>query len=288
MDQLLDIVKERDLVRDAIATAALFATVLLLRAAALQLVRRASWASEQTVLRWRVQIRWASLTILALGLVFVWASELRTAALSIVAIAVACVIATKELILCVSGSIMRAAASSFSIGDRIEVGPVRGDVVDMGVLTTTVLEVGPGHRRTGRVLVFPNAMLVDKPVINETFTHDFVLHVVAVPIGDDRDWKEAEERLLAAAAEVCASILAEAQRSMDETAKQHGLPAVSAEPGVRIQVPEAGKLLLLLRVPTRAREKGYTEQQILRRFLETRNDDSARGRAEPASQGSPA
>mgnify|MGYP001215256827 CR=1 FL=1 len=66
-----------------------------------------------------------------------------------VAIAVALVIATKELILCVSGALIKGGARSFNIGDRIQVKEFRGDVIDQNLLTTTILEVGPGKVLTG-------------------------------------------------------------------------------------------------------------------------------------------
>jgi len=267
MQSLIDILTERVVLRDAIATAILIIAILLVRRAALRVVRRASWASEEIQLRWTVQVRWTSLFLLGLGLVVIWASELRTLALSVVALAVAIVIATKELILCLSGSILRATSRCFSVGDRIEVAGVRGDVVDLGALTTTILETGHGHRRTGRAIVIPNSILLASPLINERLADDFVFHVVTVPIAAEEDWQKAEQRLLAAADEVCAPFLEEARKYMHGTAERHGPPGFVAEPSLDLQPREGGNLTLLLRVPVRARDKGRTEQQILRRFL---------------------
>ncbi len=274
MGPLSQIFSEHDLVRNAIATALLIITILILRRTILGFVRRAEWASDQIQLHLMVRIRTAAMLLLTLGVVVIWSSELRTLALSVVAIAAALVLATKELILCVSGSILRATSRCFSVSDRIEVDGVRGDVVDLGLLTTTVLETGPGHRRTGRAVVIPNSVLLSKSVINETFTDDFVLHVIAVPVGDKDHWQEAEERLLEAAREVCSPIIDEAQKHMRQTAQRHGLPDFNVAPTVNLQVAEADKLRLVLRVPSRAQAKGATEQQILRRFLRAQTTPS--------------
>ena len=259
---------DRDLLRNLIATAILVVVVFLARAVALRAVRRSAWASDQLTLRWSVQVRWGTFLVLVLGLVFVWAEELRTLAISVVAIAAAIVIATKELILCMSGSFLRATSNSFSIGDRIELEGVRGDVVDLRPLTTTVLEIGPGHRRTGRAVVFPNSVLMTAPVVNETFTEAYVVHLITVPVDPGR-WEAAETALQSAANAVCAPFLAEAETHMTKVARRHGLPVFGVEPKVSVQIPEAGKVDLLVRVPTPARDKGQTEQEILRRFLES-------------------
>ncbi len=267
MQILTQLFNERTILGNLLGSGFLVVSVVLLRIVALRFVRRTKWVDEQIQIRWTVYIRWLSLLQLLVGLVIIWGSELRTLALSVVAIAAAVVLATKELILCVSGAVLRATSGSFSIGDRIELANIRGDVVDMGILTTTILEIGPGHRRTGRAVVIPNSIFLTVQVTNETFTDEFVLHLIVVPLDSLMDWISAEQRLLTAASEVCEPIMARARQYMDMAAQRHNLPSFSVEPTVNIQIPEAGKINLLLRVPSRAQEKGYTEQQILRRFL---------------------
>jgi small-conductance mechanosensitive channel len=268
MEWVSQLFTDQVLLRNAIATGLLIAVVAILRAVALRLVRRTNWGSDKVLLRWLVQVRSAALLLLLLGFVFIWAEELRTLAISVVAIAVALVVATKELILCLSGSILRATSGSFIVGDRIEIDEIRGDVIDLGPFTTTILEIGPNHRRTGRAVVFPNAMLLDRPVTNETFTEEYVLHTMTVPIGAETDWKEAETRLLEAARAACGPVLDEANRVMTEAARTHGLADFSIEPKAFVLVGDGGELSLSLRIPVRTREKGQVEQSILRAYLE--------------------
>jgi hypothetical protein len=66
-------------------------------------------------------VRNLSIAIVLFGLLSIWAEELRTLAVSLIAFAVAAVIATKELILCASGPLVRAAGDADGIGDRIEI-----------------------------------------------------------------------------------------------------------------------------------------------------------------------
>src|ERR1051326_4657394 len=59
------------------------------------------------------------------------------------------------------------------VGNRIKVGigagVVKGDVMEMGLLRTTVMEVGDGERlpsvRTGRLIKIPNYMILSSPVM---------------------------------------------------------------------------------------------------------------------------
>jgi len=256
---------DRDITRNLIVTVVLLAAVLSARSLTIRSLGR--FRSRHDPLRLRARTRWVALAITVLGLVVIWADELHTMALSLVAIAAALVLATKELIMCMSGTLVRASGGSFEIGDRIEVEGVRGDVIDHQLLTTTVLEIGPGHRPTGRTVVLPNSIFLTAKVFNETLTDNYVLHVIRVPVASLTELNKQEERLLAIANEVCGSYAADAASSLDTKAAQHGLAATSAQPRVFIQTNENGAATLLLQVPVPVRQRGEIEQEILRKLL---------------------
>lgn len=266
----LSFLEDAELRRNLIVTAMLLVVLVLVRTAALRAVRNAREAPESMRLRWAAWIRSFSLAAFALCVLTVWASELQAFAVSVIAVAAALVLATKELIMCVSGALLRASSGAFSVGDRVELGGVRGDVIAATVLSTTLLEVGPGHQRTGRSVVVPNSVLLSSAAVNETFMHEYVVHVMTVPVEDIDEWAEAEADLLAVAEEVCAAHVAPARKRMDALSAQHDLPKLSVEPRVLVALSKAGQVDLVLRVPAPVRERGKVEQQILRGFLARR------------------
>jgi small-conductance mechanosensitive channel len=243
----------------------LILSVLALRSLLGRYIRR-SVAATELRRKWLVQSRNGLLLLLILGLVLIWGEELRTLALSIVAIAVALVIATKELILCVIGSLLKTVSNSFELGDRIQVKDFRGDVIDQNLLATTIMEVGPGkitHQRTGRTMVIPNAMFVSEPVINESFTHDYVFHVFTIPFKREEDWRCAQLAFLESANRHCAPYLEDVRKHMNRIGIKRGLEVPSVDPRVTIQVPAACEIHLIVRVPAKSGERGFIEQAIL-------------------------
>jgi small-conductance mechanosensitive channel len=248
-----------------ISTALLILGLLIARALIARFIKR-QVESLELRRRWLVQSRNGLILVLMLGLTLIWGEELRTLALSIVAIAVAFVVATKELIMCITGSILKAGAGSFSVGDRIQIKDFRGDVIDQNLLATTILEVGPGkltHQRTGRMAVIPNALFVSEPVINESFTHDYVLHVFTVPFRRDDDWRGAQQAIVASARKQCAPYLEEVRRYMNRISVTRGLEPPSVDPRVTLQVPVAGEIHLIVRVPAKSGQRGFIEQAIM-------------------------
>ena len=77
-----------------------------------------------------------TMLLLLFGLAMIWAAQIQTLALSMFAVAAAIVVATKELIMCLSGSILRSVTKQYSIGDYIEINGLRGRVVDINMLNT--------------------------------------------------------------------------------------------------------------------------------------------------------
>lgn len=276
------------LLRLLVSTAVLVAVILVLRAVAAGFIRRNVQAPDLRR-RWLVQTRNGVLLLLLFGLVLIWGQELRTLALSVVAIAVAFVVATKELILCVTGTILKTGARSFSIGDRIQIKEFRGDVVDQNLLATTILEVGPGkltHQRTGRKTVIPNALFVSEPVVNESYTDDYIVHAFTVPFRRKDDWRSAKDAFLAAAKRHCEPYLEDVRRHMRRLSEHRGLDVPTVDPRVTIQVPTAEEVHLVVRIPARAAERSYIEQSILSDVLgkgdftapdEPEADDDGRG-----------
>ncbi len=226
---------------------------------------------------WQVTTRNLLFGGMVVGLAIVWAQQIEAVMISIVAIAASLVLALKEVLLCLSGSVYRAFSGAFKIGDRIEVAGWRGDVIDHGPLATTLLEVGPGrevHQVSGRLVSLPNSLFLSHPIVNESFTDEFVLHPFEVPVSH-ANWRQAERVLLDTANEVCTPWLEEAREWLGRRLDRWSVVPVAVEPRVQVIVEGADLLRLLVRVPCPARKKGKVEQEILHRYLDSAASISA-------------
>jgi small-conductance mechanosensitive channel len=82
----------------------------------------------------------------------------------------------------------------FSVGDRIETSNIRGDVVDVGILRTTLMEIGnwlQGDHNTGRIVTVSNAFIFKEPLYNYSAYLHFIWDEINLPITYDSDWQEA-------------------------------------------------------------------------------------------------
>ncbi len=122
-------------------------------------------------------------------------------------------IALQRVITAIAGYFVILRGGLFDVGDRITLGGVRGDVVSLGWLRTTVMEMGQppevqsaspamwveGRQYTGRIVTITNDKVFDKPVYNYTREFPYLWDEMHLPITYQADRKRAEQILLDAA-----------------------------------------------------------------------------------------
>ena len=255
---------------DGLKSLILLLFLVSVRALAVRWIAGNQTLSMESKRRWVVTTRNSVVLAFLIGLVIIWAHELQAFAVSLVALAAAMVLATKELILCWSGAALRVGSKVYAVGDRVQIAGHRGVVLDHDAFATKLLEIGPGqsaHLYTGRVAVFPNSLLFTNALIKENPDQEYGLYTLVVPIKIDDDWQKAERTLVEAAKAECAPFMEEAVRQMKLLEQANLLEAPSPEPRITIQLPESGKLHLVLRFPAPDRGRSRIEQAILRRYL---------------------
>jgi small-conductance mechanosensitive channel len=270
-------------------TLALGAVLAGARTVAVRLLGRVESLRRRSRRRWLVRIRNSALLLFVLGVVVIWFDQMIQLGTALALVATGFVIATKELWLNLTGYLFRSGAHFFAVGDRIEVGDFKGDVVDHGLAGATLLELGAKSQQyTGRAVFVPNSKFLSTAVTNETYLADYVFHTITVPMKAEDDWEGAEAALLRAASEVCGRYVERARTHLKEMSDRYSLDAPSVDPKVHVQLPEPGKVNLMLRVPMPARRKGRTEQAIIRRYLEVLKEAGASsGSPDPVPDPSP-
>ena len=264
---LVEFVQDRSLIRHIVATVLLVVLVFSVRTLILRFVHQRLPPHDKLHLRWATQVRAFSYAVLAFGLFTIWAAELQALAVSFVVLAMAFVWATKETIACIQGSVYRLSSNAFQVGDRINVGGIRGDVIEPGLLSTTVLEVGAGHQRTGRTISIPNSMFMTEPVLNESLTGEYMLHLLTIPVDRGADLAKVERRALRAANDACRDFIDDVRRPIALRYRRHGLNPPPVDPRITYQVVDKNTVHLILRIPVPTRLERTVEQRVLRAVL---------------------
>jgi small-conductance mechanosensitive channel len=106
--------------------------------------------------------------------------------------------ALQEVIASFAGWIALSFGGFYNTGDRVQLGGIKGDVIDIGVLRTTVMEVGDwvkGDLYNGRVVRIANSFVFKEPVFNYSRDFPFLWDEIVVPVRYGSDYRKARTLL---------------------------------------------------------------------------------------------
>jgi len=151
-------------------------------------------------------INLSSSLLVVLGLASIWFDDPARLATALGLVGAGLAFALQRVITAFAGYVVILRGNNFTVGDRISMGGVRGDVLWLGFMQTTLMEMGasPGsdagpsvwvksRQFTGRIVTVTNAKIFDDPVYNYTRDFPYIWEEISVPIryGDDRNRAEA-------------------------------------------------------------------------------------------------
>ena len=100
--------------------------------------------------------------------------------------------ASQEVIGSFAGYLNIVSGGIYRIGDRVRIGNVVGDVMDIGILRTTVMEIGEwvkADQYTGRIVTVANRAVFADPVYNYTQHWGYLWDEITLPVTYTSDWQ---------------------------------------------------------------------------------------------------
>ncbi len=143
--------------------------------------------------------------------------------------------ALQEVIVSVAGWAAVSFGSFYTVGDRVQLGGIKGDVIDIGVLRTTLAEVGQwvdGDLYNGRMVRVANSFIFKDPVVNYSGDFPFLWDEITVPIRFGSDLDMAQAALVEAATEVCSEYAEKATTIWARMQRRYPLEDASTAPMV--------------------------------------------------------
>ncbi len=110
-------------------------------------------------------------------------------------------IAMQDIIKDVFGWVIIVNRHLYSLGNRVSIGQYTGDVIDIGLLRTTMREVltqgvANPQERAGKILFMPNALVLREPVLNFNAASDYFGVELSMVLTHSSNWKKAESILM--------------------------------------------------------------------------------------------
>jgi small-conductance mechanosensitive channel len=160
--------------------------------------------------------------------------------------------ALQKVITSLAGYLVILRGKTFNVGDRISMGGVRGDVIALGFIQTTIMEMGQppsvsgadpavwvsGRQFTGRVVTVTNSKIFDEPVYNYSRDFPVIWEEMRIPVTYTCDRDRAEQILLRAALDHTKNIAEQGSVALQNMMRRFTMPEADMEPRVFYRITD--------------------------------------------------
>ena len=234
-----------------------FVAVVIIASAALRalvglVLGRSDHQNVQTKFWTRQGVSLFAAIVLILGLLSIWFNDPTRLATAFGLMSAGLAFALQQVVTAIAGYFVILRGSTFTVGDRITMGGVRGDVMRLGFIQTTIMEMGQppsvqgadpamwvkSRQFTGRIVTVSNAKIFSEPVFNYTRDFPFIWEEMAIPITYGADRTKAEAIMLEAArlnATEAGTMAADAKAHLQE---RFGVDPIDLDPRVFYRITD--------------------------------------------------
>jgi small-conductance mechanosensitive channel len=231
--------------------------------------------------RWRKAVTYVTL---AVGIIVVgrtWVAGVQTLATFFGLLTAGLAIALKDPVANLAAWAYIVWRRPFEVGERIQIGPHAGDVIDLRLFQFTLNEIGnwvDADQSTGRIIHIPNGRVFVDPVANYDKGFKYIWNEVPVLVTFESDWRKAKEILTRIAFKHAEHLTAQAEQDLLAASRQYLINYTKLSPIVYTKATDSG-VLLSVRYLIEPRKRRGTEhaiwEDILTEFATIPNVDLA-------------
>lgn len=149
--------------------------------------------------------------------------------------------ALQEVIVSFAGWLTIMAGNFYKTGDRIELGGIRGDVMDIGVLRTTLMETGSwvgADLYNGRIVMIANSHVFKQPVFNLSGRFPFLWDEIRIPVAFGSDQPLARQLFFTVTTNVVGEITSDSLSQWHSLQKRYYLEDAQTSPMVTMAITD--------------------------------------------------
>jgi len=231
--------------------------------------RRVQEVKERYV--WRNGIRNTHNILLVAIISAIWIDKVESLATFLGLVTAGLAIALQDLLANFAGWLFIIVRRPFEVGDRVEIGEVAGDVIDVRFFQFTLNEIGrwvDAEQSTGRIIHVPNGVVFKKPQANYTQGFSYIWNEIGILVTFESNWEKAKKILEEIVAIHAEQLSEAAQEKLKEASKQYLIFYTSLTPIVYTTVKDSG-VMLTMRYLVNPKKRRLSENNIWENILKT-------------------
>lgn len=225
----------------------------------------------------RKTISIAYLSIFLIVFITIWIQNVQALFVAYGLVAAGVAISLQDFFKNIMGGVILLTSGVYRVGDRIEIEGKHGDIIDVGLLYTSILEIQDwiaGDQTTGRIIVIPNGFILSKAVNNYTKDNIIIWDEITIPITYDSDWKKALKKIDKIVQKETKNEQELAEKEIEKLSSRYYLSTREATPSIYLKLTD-NWIELYVRYVTRVRERRDTYTKLSTLILEAIQKDKS-------------
>ncbi|WP_179320325.1 mechanosensitive ion channel family protein [Winogradskyella helgolandensis] len=221
-----------------------FMIALVLILIVIQLLRRyLKKKISNTVIRYKAQkgIEFIGYVILIFLAIVYFSGSIKDFTIIIGLFTAGLAFTLQELILSIAGSVYIFLVKVYKPGDRIEINGIKGDVIDVDSIYTTMMEIGQwvsSDNYSGRIVKLSNAFVFKGPIYNYSQDFPFIWDEFNLPIRYGSDIDLAKSIILKIASETLSDYTAKSKEQWNEVVNKFYIEDAEVDPTLAISLTD--------------------------------------------------
>ena len=150
-------------------------------------------------------------------------------------------ITLQELILSIAGSLYIFFVKVYKPGDRIEINGIKGDVIDVDSIYTTMMEIGEwvsSDNYSGRIIKLSNAFVFKGPIYNYSMDFPFIWDEFNLPIRYGSDIELAKDIIIKVATDTLSEYVVNSIAKWKDVVERYYIEDAKVEPTLAITMTD--------------------------------------------------
>lgn len=208
-------------------------------------------------------------TIVIIAVIFIWIQNLNNLTIFFGVAGAGLALALQEVILSIAGWLLILVRRPYEIGERIEINGIKGDIIDIRLFQTSMLEIGnwvDADQSTGRIVNIPNSFVFKTQNYNYNRGFDFIWNEIPLLLTFESDWEKGRDIILTHARKYAEGLEDNVRRKIDAMRNRYMIFYGKLTPIVYVNIKDSG-IELTLRYLTEAKKRRYTQDLLCQAIL---------------------
>ena len=198
---------------------------------------------QDTTVRYKAQkgVEFLGYLLILMLTVSYFTGNIKDLGLAIGLLTAGITITLQELVLSIAGSFYIFLVRVYKPGDRIEINGIKGDVIDIDSMYTTMMEIGEwvsSDNYSGRIVKLSNAFVFKGPVYNYSQDFPFVWDEFNIPIRYGSDIGLTKSLIIETASDLLSAYVEESREEWKQVVTKYYIEDAEVDPTLAISMTD--------------------------------------------------